>query len=55
LRAYDAAQLACTLALREYAQAFQVSSDLVFASADVGLPSIGSVVGLRVENPNDYP
>lgn len=55
LRAYDAVQLACTLALREYAQAHQVSSELVFASADVGLLNIASAVGLRVENPNDYP
>ncbi|HZU01046.1 MAG TPA: type II toxin-antitoxin system VapC family toxin [Ktedonobacteraceae bacterium] len=55
LRAYDAVQLACTLALREYVQAHHVSSELVFASADVGLLNIASAVGLRVENPNDNP
>jgi predicted nucleic acid-binding protein len=55
LRAYDAVQLACTLALREYAQAHHVSSELLFVSADVGLLAIARAVGLRGENPNDYP
>ena len=54
LRAYDAVQLACTLALREYTRANQVS-DLIFVCADVGLLAIASAVGLRVENPNNYP
>ena len=54
LRAYDAVQLACTLALREYTRANQVS-DLIFVCADVGLLDIASTAGLRVENPNTYP
>src|SRR5579884_332714 len=53
LRAYDAVQLACTLALREYARAHQVLSELIFVSADVGLLNIANAIGLRVENPND--
>jgi uncharacterized protein len=55
LRAYDAVQLACTLALREYALAHQVLSELIFVSADVGLLNIANAIGLRVENPNDFP
>ncbi|SRR6266568_6007298 len=54
LRAYDAVQLACTLAIREYTLAHQVS-ELIFVCADVGLLDIASTVGLRVENPNIYP
>jgi len=54
LRAYDAVQLSCTLTLREYTRANQVS-DLIFVCADVGLLAIASAVGLRVENPNKYP
>ena len=54
LRAYDAVQLACTLALREYTLANQVS-ELIFVCADVGLLDIAGAVGLRIENPNTYP
>src|SRR5947208_7260290 len=54
LRAYDAVQLACALALRQYTRANQVP-DLIFVCADVGLLAIASAVGLRVENPNNYP
>jgi predicted nucleic acid-binding protein len=54
LRAYDAVQLACTLALREDILANRVS-ELIFVCADVGLLDTASVVGLQVENPNNYP
>ncbi len=54
LRAYDAVQLACTLALREYTPTNQVSK-LIFICADIGLLDIASAVGLQVENPNNYP
>ena len=54
LRAYDAVQLACTLALREYTLAHQVAEP-IFVCADVGLLDIASTAGLRVENPNTYP
>lgn len=55
LRAYDAIQLACALALHEYAMAHQTISELIFISADIGLLNIASAVGLLVENLNDYP
>jgi predicted nucleic acid-binding protein len=54
LRAYDAVQLACALALREYALVNQAPLP-VFVCADVGLLDITGVVGLQVENPNNYP
>lgn len=54
LRAYDAVQLACTLALREYTRANQVA-ELIFVCADIGLLDIASAAGLLVENPNTYP
>ena len=54
LRAYDAVQLACTLALREYTLANHVS-ELIFVCADVSLLDIAGVEGLQVENPNNYP
>src|SRR5437588_11483345 len=50
LRAYDAVQLACTLALREYTLANHVS-ELIFVCADVSLLDIAGVEGLQVENP----
>ena len=53
LRAYDAVQLACTLALREYTLAHQVAEP-IFVCADVGLLDIAGVEGLQVENPNNY-
>jgi len=54
LRAYDAVQLACTLALRQYTLANQ-APDPIFVCADAGLLDIADVEGLRVENPNTYP
>ena len=54
LRAYDAVQLACTLALREDTLAHQVSEP-IFVCADGGLLDIAAAIGLRVENPNNYP
>lgn len=54
LRAYDAIQLACTPALRQYTLANQ-APDPIFVCADVGLLDIADVEGLRVENPNTNP
>jgi predicted nucleic acid-binding protein len=54
LRAYDAVQLACVLALRQFALA-NSAPEPIFVCADIGLLDIASTVGLRVENPNDYP
>jgi uncharacterized protein len=54
LRAYDAVQLACTLALRQYTVANQ-APDPIFVCADIGLLDIAGVAGLQVENPNTYP
>jgi len=54
LRAYDAVQLACILALRQYTLANQ-APEPIFVCADVGLLDIAGVEGLQVENPNNYP
>lgn len=54
LRAYDAVQLACVLALYEKAL-FNQAPLPVFVCADVGLLNIAHIVGLQVENPNNYP
>ena len=54
LRAYDAVQLACVLALRQYTLANQ-APEPILVCADVGLLNIASTVGLRIENPNNYP
>jgi uncharacterized protein len=54
LRAYDAVQLACALALRQYTIANQ-APDPIFVCADVGLLDIAGVEGLQRENPNNYP
>ena len=54
LRAYDAVQLACALALREYALMNQASLP-IFVCADQGLLDIAGAAGLLVENPNNYP
>jgi predicted nucleic acid-binding protein len=54
LRAYDAVQLACVLALRQYTLANQ-APEPILVCADVGLLDIASVEGLQVENPNNYP
>ena len=54
LRAYDAVQLACALAVRE--DVFQAQGaqppDFVFVSADLGLLTIARAEGLSSENPN---
>jgi uncharacterized protein len=54
LRAYDAVQLACALALRQYTLTNQ-APEPIFVCADVGLLDIAGIEGLRVENPNTYP
>src|SRR6266566_24225 len=54
LRAYDAVQLACVLALRQFTLANQ-APEPIFVCADVGLLDIASIEGLQVENPNNYP
>ncbi len=54
LRAYDAVQLACVLALRQYTSANQ-APEPIFVCADVGLLDISSIEGLQGENPNNYP
>ena len=53
LRAYDAVQLACVLALRQYTLANQAPKP-IFVCADVALLDITAVEGLQVENPNNY-
>jgi uncharacterized protein len=53
LRAYDAVQLACVLALRQYTLANQ-APEPIFVCADVGLLDIAGVEGLQGENPNNY-
>ena len=54
LRAYDAVQLACVPALRQYTLANR-APDPIFVCADVGLLDIAGFEGLQVENPNNYP
>ena len=54
LRAYDAVQLACTLALREYALANQVAEP-IFVCADSNLLRVAATEGLNIENPQSYP
>jgi predicted nucleic acid-binding protein len=54
LRAYDAVQLACVLALRQYTLDNR-APEPIFVCADIGLFDIAGVEGLRVENPNNYP
>ena len=54
LRAYDAVQLACILALRQYSLA-NLAPDPIFVCADAGLLDIAGSEGLQVENPNTYP
>ncbi len=53
LRAYDAVQLACVIALRDYTYMNQAPAP-VFVCADVGLLDVASAEGLRIENPNNY-
>lgn len=54
LRAYDAVQLACVLALRERSLANRVPIP-IFVCADVNLLNIAIAEGLSIENPNNYP
>jgi len=54
LRAYDAIQLACVLALRQYTSTNQ-APEPIFVCADTGLLDVAGVEGLQVENPNTYP
>ena len=54
LRAYDAVQLACVLALRHYTLANQ-APDPIFVCADVGPLEIACVVGSRPEDHNTHP
>ncbi len=53
LRAYDAVQLACVLALRDYTQINQALPP-IFVCADVGLLDVASAEGLQVENPHAH-
>ena len=53
LRAYDAVQLACTLAVRSKLAALGIQAP-TFVSADTDLLDIASAEGLSIENPNDY-
>ena len=53
LRAYDAVQLACVLALRDYTRINQAPPP-IFVCADAGLLDVASAVGLQVENPNAH-
>src|SRR5438105_3830482 len=52
LRAYDAVQLACVLALRQYTLANQ-APESIFVYADVGLLDTRDVEGLKGVNPNN--
>jgi hypothetical protein len=58
LRAYDAVQLACALAVREDVLAAQPPDaeppDFLFVSADLGLLTIARAEGFSSENPNNY-
>jgi hypothetical protein len=54
LRAYDAVQLSCALALREYALLNQAPLP-IFVCADRDLLDVAGVEGLQFENPNNYP
>lgn len=58
LRAYDAIQLACALAVRDDAFRVQLPEaeppDVIFVSTDHGLLAIALAEGFNVENPNNY-
>ncbi len=58
LRAYDAIQLACAIAVREDAsevQSYEVESpNVIFVSADNGLLKTALAEGFNIENPNNY-
>ena len=53
LRAYDAVQLACVLALRQFALANN-ALEPIFVRADIGLLDVAGAEGVQVENPNVY-
>ena len=58
LRAYDAIQLACAIAVREDALEAQPLEaeppDVIFVSADRGLLTVALAEGFNIENPNNY-
>jgi predicted nucleic acid-binding protein len=58
LRAYDAIQLACAMAVREDAFVAQPTEadppDVIFISADHGLLTVALTEGFNIENPNNY-
>ena len=56
LRAYDAVQLACAIAVRKRTLEVQDAEPLpfIFVSADTGLLNFARAEGLNVENPNHY-
>ena len=58
LRAYDAIQLACVMAVREDAFGVQPPEveppDVIFISADRGLLTVALAEGFNIENPNNY-
>jgi uncharacterized protein len=58
LRAYDAIQLACAIAVREDTVRDQSPEteplDVIFISADLGLLTVALAEGFNVENPNNY-
>ena len=53
LRAYDAVQLACALAVRDESVTSKEPSP-IFVCADNNLLAIATVEGLTTENPNNY-
>lgn len=53
LRAYDAVQLACVLALRTFSRGNQ-APEPVFVCADIRLLEVATTEGLVVENPNNH-
>jgi predicted nucleic acid-binding protein len=57
LRAYDAIQLACAIAVREDALGSQPPEaeppDVIFVSADHGLLTVALAEGFNIENPNN--
>lgn len=58
LRAYDAIQLACAIAVREDALKAEPPEaeppDIIFTSADHGLLTTALAEGFNTENPNNY-
>jgi uncharacterized protein len=58
LRAYDAIQLACAIAVREDAFKAQPPEveppDIAFVSADHGLLTVALAEGFSIENPNNH-